>query len=139
MEKKDIPWIQRLNSFMKALYQLGEAVKTSKLRELNNLEKQGLIQAFEFTHELAWKVIQDYFIFQGNTEIRGSRDATREAFKQGLIVDGDQWMEMIKTRNLTSHTYNEKIANKIHTNVVENFYPLFVTFQNTMKAISQEE
>lgn len=118
---------------------MGEGVQASKHRKLNNLEKQGLIQSFEFTHELAWKVMLDFFFYQGNTEIRGSRDATREAFKQGLIEDGERWMEMIKNRNLTSHTYNEKVANKIQANVIEYFHPIFVTFQETMQNIAQKE
>ncbi|MEM9992222.1 MAG: nucleotidyltransferase substrate binding protein, partial [Bacteroidota bacterium] len=79
--QEDIRWIQRLSNYKKALYKLGEAVTLSKERTLSELEKQGLIQAFEYTHELAWKVMQDFFVYQGNTEIRGSRDATRAAFQ----------------------------------------------------------
>ena len=74
---------------------------------------QGLIQAFEFTHELAWNVLRDYFVYQGNAQIIGSCDATRGAFGKGLISDGDVWMEMIQSRNRTSHTYNRAIADDI--------------------------
>lgn len=132
-------WNQRLISFGKALQQLNDAVAISKSRELNNLEKQGLIQAFEFTHELAWKLMQDFFVYQGNTEIRGSRDATRQAFKEGLISDGEAWMKMIQNRNLTSHTYNEQIAEKILVNIVNEFHPLFVDFKIKMKEIEEKE
>jgi nucleotidyltransferase substrate binding protein (TIGR01987 family) len=82
-------------------------------RGLSDLEKQGVIQAFEFTHELAWNVMKDYFSWQGNPNITGSRDAIREAFNKGLITEGDGWMEMIKSRNQTSHTYNKLVANEI--------------------------
>jgi nucleotidyltransferase substrate binding protein (TIGR01987 family) len=90
MSNLDIRWKQRLHNFSKALSQLEQAVELTKTKELSDLEKQGLIQAFEFTHELAWNVMKDYFDYQGAAElITGSRDATREAFQKGLIINGD--------------------------------------------------
>lgn len=136
---EDIRWIQRFRNYNKALTKLGEAVALDKERTLSELEKQGLIQAFEYTHELAWKVMQDFFVFQGNTELRGSRDATRQAFSTNLIADGDHWMEMIKNRNLTSHTYNEEITKEIYNNIIHVFYPLFVTFQQKIEGIIAKE
>lgn len=79
--------------------QLENAVLLSHERDFTPLEEQGLIQAFEFTHELAWNVMKDYFADQGNISITGSRDAIREAFNKGLITDGEGWMEMIRSRN----------------------------------------
>lgn len=139
MKEQDIRWEQRFENYKKALAKLGEAVELDAERALSELERQGTIQAFEYTHELAWKVMQDFFIYQGNSEIRGSRDATRQAFSADLITDGDYWMEMIKNRNLTSHTYNEEISEEIYKNIVSKFYPLFVTFQETMEAIKGKE
>ncbi len=104
MGEQDIRWEQRFENYKKAIKKLGEAVQLDAERPLTELERQGIIQAFEYTHELAWKVMQDFFVYQGNTEIRGSRDATRQAFSVELIADGDNWMEMIKNRNLASHT-----------------------------------
>lgn len=135
MNEQDIRWEQRFENYKKALRKLSEAVQLDAERPLSELERQGIIQAFEYTHELAWKVMQDFFVYQGNTEIRGSRDATRQAFSAELIADGDNWMEMIKSRNLSSHTYNEEISEEIYRNVVDRFYPLFVTFQETMELI----
>lgn len=100
----DIRWQQRLSNYKKALEQLERAVDLAKKRQLSDLEKQGVIQAFEFTHELAWNVMNDYFFYQGKADIKGYRDATREAFNKGLIDNGEVWMEMIKSRNQTSHT-----------------------------------
>ena len=60
MEELDIRWQQRLANYARALEQLGSAVATSKQRPLSELEKQGLIQVFEFTHELAWNVMKDF-------------------------------------------------------------------------------
>lgn len=135
----DIRWIQRFSNYNKALTKLGEAVALDQERTLSDLEKQGLIQAFEYTHELAWKVMQYFFVYQGFSELRGSRDATREAFKTALITDGDHWMEMIKKRNLTSHTYNEATSEEIYHSIIENFYPLFVAFEQKMAVIKKKE
>lgn len=131
----DIRWLQRLDNFKSALKQLLDAVATSEQRPLSDLEKQGTIQAFEFTHELAWKVLKDYFDDQGNTSITGSRDATREAFQNKLIVNGDAWMEMIKSRNLTSHTYNKNIADDIVKKIIERYAPAFVEFDKKMDSL----
>lgn len=99
---------------------------------MTELEEQGLIQSFEFTHELAWNVMKDYFTYQGNLEIRGSRDATREAFKVGLISDGEVWMDMIISRNKTTHTYDEKTAREISNNILKQYVELFNDFKQKM-------
>jgi nucleotidyltransferase substrate binding protein (TIGR01987 family) len=131
----DIRWQQRLSNYSKALDQLGRAVEISHQRALSELEQQGLIQAFEFTHELAWNVISDYFVYQGNTGITESRDATREAFQRGLIADGEGWMEMIISRNRTSHTYQQKIADEIASHIIGRYYLLFRDFQKKMDSL----
>ena len=119
MITSDVRWQQRLDSYRRALLQLQSAVTLSHERALSELEQQGLIQAFEFTHELAWNVMKDYFAYQGTPDITGSRDAVREAFQKGLVEDGEGWMEMIKSRNQTSHTYQQKVADEIAGNIVE--------------------
>jgi len=80
LKPQDIRWEQRLGNYSMALAQLSKAVDLAGQRPLSDLEQQGLIQAFEFTHELAWNVMKDYFAFQGNPSITGSRDAARESF-----------------------------------------------------------
>ena len=104
--QKDIRWKQRFENFQKALSQLKIFLQKASLSELNTLEKQGLIQCFEYCYELAWKVLADFIKHKGNQEIYGSWDATREAFNLGLIKNGEIWMQMIKSRNITSHTYH---------------------------------
>jgi nucleotidyltransferase substrate binding protein (TIGR01987 family) len=74
----------------------------------------------------------DYFAWQGNPGITGSRDAAREAFQKGLVEDGEGWMEMIKSRNQTSHTYQQKIADEIAGKIIEHYFPLFQRFLDTM-------
>lgn len=77
-------------------------------RELSVLEEQGLIQSFEYTHELAWKTLKDFLIDRGNEGIYGSKDAVRASFQTGLIEEGEIWMDMIGSRNDTYHTYIRK-------------------------------
>ncbi|WP_018985077.1 nucleotidyltransferase substrate binding protein [Methylophilus methylotrophus] len=132
---QNLRWVQRLNNYEKALESLTAAIDLSKERALSDLEKQGLIQAFEFTHELAWNVLKDYFDYQGTQNITGSRDATREAFSKGLILDGEGWMAMIQSRNKTSHTYNKAVAEEIIEAIQNSYYALFVALMHTLKKL----
>lgn len=134
---EDIRWQQRLSNYARALDNLRAAVALAEQRTLSNLEKQGLIQAFEFTHELAWNVMKDYFVYQGDVSITGSRDATREAFKMGLIADGEGWMEMISSRNRTSHTYNQEVADEIAERIIQKYFRLFEDYMLKMRKIAQ--
>jgi nucleotidyltransferase substrate binding protein (TIGR01987 family) len=132
---QDVRWLQRLNNYTLALRRLADAVELAEQRPLTSLEQQGLIQAFEFTHELAWNVMKDYFYWQGNSAIAGARDATREAFSKGLVDEGEGWMAMIKSRNLSSHTYNQNVADAIVGAVIAQYYPLLKAFAHRMQAL----
>ena len=122
MENKDSRWRQRFSNFNKAFVQLTKFIDRDSL---NNLEEQGLIQSFEYNHELAWKTQKDFLESRGVSELFGSRDVVREAFKLGLITKGDVWLEMINDRNLTSHTYNEATTQKIISHIVQDYYVEF--------------
>jgi nucleotidyltransferase substrate binding protein (TIGR01987 family) len=137
MENKDIRWKQRFANYSKALTQLEKFIKKGK--DLNEMEKQGLIQAFEYTFELAWNVIKDYYEYQAVTEIQGSRDAFRLAFNRGLIKDGESWMKMIVSRTKTSHTYNEETADEIAAAVLNTYFFLFKDLHLTMFNISKSQ
>ena len=139
MTDQDIRWQQRLLNYSKAFAQLTRAVQLAQSRPLSELEKQGLIQAFEFVFELAWNLMKDYFLYQGNPGITGSRDAIRTAFKQGVIADGEGWMEMIKSRNQTAHTYNESVANEITGKVMAQYYDLFQQLHKHMQDLADQE
>jgi len=133
MTNQDIRWKQRFANYTKALTQLRKFIDKG---ELNELEEQGVIQAFEYTYELAWNVIRDYLREQGNQNIHGSRDAIREAFNLELISDGEGWMDMLKDRNLTAHTYNEETAQAIAENIKNRYFPLFEALHLTMQNIA---
>jgi nucleotidyltransferase substrate binding protein (TIGR01987 family) len=135
MNAPDIRWQQRLDNYGRALLQLQSAVDLSGMRPLSELEQQGLIQAFEFTHELAWNVMKDYFAYQGASQITGSRDATRQAFSVGLVLDGDGWMEMIQSRNQSSHTYNRATAVALVERITQRYAALFSAFAVKMEGL----
>lgn len=135
----DIRWLQRLSNYKKALKQLDDAVALSHTRELSLLEKQGLIQAFEFTHELAWNVLKDYLEYQGYQDIKGSRDTIRQAFKIGLIKDGQTWMETIQARNITSHAYDEEVVNKALDSITSSYIVLFDDLLEVLNSLEQKE
>ena len=130
---QDVRWKQRYSNFLRAFQTLTEAIELSQTRALTPLEQQGLIQGFEFTHELAWNVLKDYLTYQGISDLVGSRDASRSAFKNALIQDGDVWMKMIEARNQTSHTYNIEIAQTIVQSICQSFYPAFQAFAEQFK------
>lgn len=139
LSDQDIRWKQRLSNLQRAFDQLSSAIAIARNRELSELEKQGLIQAFEFTHELSWNVMKDYFVYQGNTSITGSRDASREAFQVGLITKGEVWMEMIKSRNQTTHTYNQEVAREIIRKIKEEYFDEFEKFLLKMNELSKND
>ena len=134
----DIRWKQRFENYLKALQTLIDAVELAQNRELSKLEQQGLIQGFEFTHELAWNVLKDYLEHKGFVDLIGSRDATRTAFKNGLLEDGDVWMAMIKARNQTSHTYNPELAEEIADDILIRFYPAFAKMAKKFRQLAEQ-
>lgn len=133
---EDIRWIQRFNHFGKALEQLSKFIEK---KDLNELEKQGLIQSFEYTYELAWNTMKDYLEMQGATDLHGSRDTLRLAFSRGIIADGETWMDMVRSRALTSHTYDETLCEEISEKIFHLYYGAFKIFSNQMKSIKEEK
>jgi len=133
---EDIRWKQRFANFGKALSRLSDAVRLGQERSLSDLEKQGVIQAFEFTHELAWNVLKDFLLSRGSTEpVYGSRDATRQAFAAGLIQNGEVWMEMILDRNRSSLTYDPQTAEAVFKAATERYYPEFLQLQKRLSGL----
>ena len=130
---QDIRWQQRFNNFNRSLKQLTAAVDLHVQREFTELEKQGVIQGFEIVHELAWNVLKDLLEFEGIQGIVGSRGAVREAFKRGILEDGELWLDMIDKRNLTSHTYNADLAQEMANTIVQRYYPSFVALQQQLQ------
>lgn len=140
MEEKDIRWVQRFSNYRKALVKFNQAVDIVSDQmdwddEVDDLLEEGLIQRFEYTHELAWKVMKDYAEYQGYTNIGGSRDAFRKALEIGVINDG-RWMDSIKDRNLTSHNYDDETAQAVLKAIIEVYAPLLNAFEQKMLPLS---
>jgi nucleotidyltransferase substrate binding protein (TIGR01987 family) len=130
--KLDIRWKQRFSNYQKAFNQLQEFVKKG---QLSKFEEQGLIKAFEYTYELAWNTIKDFYESQGETGIQGSKDALRLAFKRGLITDGTKWMDMVQSRIETAHSYNEATAKKVVAAILSDYHLLFVALETELKKL----
>ena len=102
----DIRWQQRLQSFERALTLLEDALSRGPAA-LNQLEKEGAVQRFEYTLELAWKTLKDYLEESGIVLTAVTpRQVIKDAFAAKIIVDGQAWIDMIDHRNLLSHTYD---------------------------------
>lgn len=153
MNENDVRWEQRFSNFKKALKKLEEGAQYIKdnyiddeelesdeeLNDvMNDLIKQGIIQSFEFTHELAWNVIKDYAAYQGNPNVSGSRDASRAGFEMGLIQNGEPWMEMINSRNRTTHTYDKGTASEIFIKILNDYLPAFLSLKEKMESLNEK-
>ncbi len=129
MNNKDIRWLQRFSNYNKALQQLSRFIEKE---DLNELEKQGLIKAFEYTYELAWKTLQDLLKEKGYKDVVGPKPVIEQSFQDGYISNGEAWFRMHESRNLTSHTYNEETADEIVSKILEEYFSLFIELQEKL-------
>lgn len=137
MEEQDIRWKQRFSNYKKALAKLSSGIALIQKSDILTADvvemlQEGLIQRFEYTLELAWNVMKDYEQEQGVSDITGSKSAMRHALSMGLIEDAE-WMNTIKDRNLSSHDYDQKVADGIRGKIISIYYPLFLKFETTME------
>jgi len=121
MNNKEIRWRQRFANFEKAYQTLSRYINQSLETEL---ERAGIIQLFEITFELSWKLMKDYLEAQG-FQPRSPRDAIKQAFQAELIDDGHIWLDALNERNLTVHTYDEQLSKKMVENIVQLYFPAF--------------
>lgn len=103
---------------------LREVAQQGGVDGLSELEKEGVIQRFEYTYELAWKTLQDYLKYKGYTDIIGPTPVLKQAFEDGYILDELGWKRMKKARELTSHTYDSDVAEEVATAVISSYFPL---------------
>lgn len=130
----EIRWIQRYANFRRALAKLVAALEVKTPSEL---ERAGIIQMFEFTAELAWNTLKDLLEYQGENGIIGSREAINLAFQKGIISDGEAWLNTLKSRNLSSHTYNESVAIDIENDIRLKYHRLFSELDTTLQLIDK--
>jgi len=119
-------WIYRFDNYSRAFVLLREAVETMQIRELTQLEKEGIIQRFEYTWELAWKVLKDYLENSGVIlDTVTPAAAIKAAFAARIIENGDLWMKALDARNQMSHTYNLKTFEQIIAEIRRDYLGLF--------------
>lgn len=107
--------------------------------DLSELEQEGLIQRFEYTFELAWKVMQDLLKHKGYEFQQGPNGTLRQAFEDGLLSDHDGWRRMGMARITTSHTYNEGEAAEVVHRIYESFAPLLSELDRRLEAERESE
>ena len=104
----------KFEKFKKALSSL-EAIYLKPAKE-DRANIDATIQRFEFTFELAWKFLKDYFLEQG-IQLNYPKEVIKEAFAVGIVNDENIWVKMLSDRNMTSHTYDEKLADEIYMRI----------------------
>lgn len=133
---KDIRWLQRYANYQRAVRRITEVTASGRgTNDLSELEIEGLIQRFEYTFELAWKVMQDLLKYKGYEFQQGPNGTLRQALDDGLITDHDGWRRMAMARITTSHTYNESEAMEVAKHIYESFAPLL---EELDKKLSEE-
>lgn len=125
---KDVRWKQRFINFEKSYKLLEKYINTPLESEL---ERAGIIQLFEILFELSWKLMKDYLEAQ-ELIVKSPREAIKQAFQIGLIEDGHIWIDGLADRNLTVHTYDEKLAEKMINDIVNVYFPVLKKLYNKL-------
>jgi len=128
---QDVRWIQRLQNYQKAL---GWLEKTLEIRSPDVIQRAGMVQFFEMTFELGWKLTKDFLEEQGFTDVTTPRTALKKAFEVGLIEDARGWLEGLDDRNLTSHTYDEAVAFKVESLIRDHYLGLFQQLSRSLES-----
>jgi nucleotidyltransferase substrate binding protein (TIGR01987 family) len=133
-KKTDEPrWKYRFDNFKRAYELLEEAIALSKARALTPLEREGVIQRFEYTWELAWKVLYDYLTFSGIVLETVTPAATvRAAFAAQIIQDGKVWLAALDARNKMAHTYDMKVFEATVEQISDSYSAAFAQLIETL-------
>ncbi|MBI9033618.1 MAG: nucleotidyltransferase substrate binding protein [Bacteroidales bacterium] len=136
-QQMDVRWKQRFANYQKALSQLERFPARNML---NEFEIQGLIKAFEYTFELAWKTLQDFLEeIAAYPDIKGPRPVIMKAFQDGYLTHGESWMSMLKDRNRTVHTYDQATASEIADAITKEYMPLFAALNKKLEGFLQKK
>ena len=138
MDAKMPRWRERLTTFDNALKRLTEVVVMHHQRGLNEFEKDSLIKRFEFTYEMAWKLMMSYEKENGIVQILGSKDVVRHAVAMTLIDNGESWLDMVDARNKTAHVYDDEMATDMVDEIVFTYCPLLIELKKRMGGIADE-
>ncbi|MEO6132307.1 MAG: nucleotidyltransferase substrate binding protein [Saprospiraceae bacterium] len=131
MKQEDTRWKQRFQNFNNSMNYLKLALD---IPQPTVVEKAGLIQFFEICFELSWNVLKDYLEEQGIMELKYPRESIKKAFETGLIRDGNIWLEALSDRNITSHLYDEPMADKAIAEIRNRYYPILFALHDHLKS-----
>lgn len=123
----------RFNQYKNAVDRLEEVIETYKNNNNNQIIVDAMIQRFEFCVELSWKFLKDYLKSENVGDFNSPRSIMKESYKMGLITEGELWLDMLEDRNLTSHTYDEIVANTIRDNILNTHYTLLKKLKEKME------
>ena len=114
----------KFENFTNAVERLREGVQAYQENPAKII-RDGVIQRFEFTCELAWKTTREFLLDQGFTELNSPKATMRKAFSYGLIDDEQAWIALLNARNQTSHIYDDATAQEIYSQIESEFVSLF--------------
>jgi len=136
MADQDIRWRQRLSNYAKAMSYLEEAMQ---IPNPDVVQRAGLIQFFEMSFELAWKLLKDYLEYQGFVEVKSPRNAIKKAFEVGLLENGHDWMALLTDRYLTAYTYDEQKAYDMEMLIKHKYFQLLSALLKTFNRLNNEK
>ena len=139
MEERKPKWGERLSTYQNAIDRLTEVITLSRQHPLNQFERDSLVKRFEFSYEMAWKLMMSYEKDNGITEILGSKDVIRQAFRLSIVKNGEAWLEMVDARNRTSHLYDEEMATDAADEIIHTYYPLLVELRDVMAELANKK
>lgn len=139
MEERKPKWYERLAVYVNAIDRLAEVIALSKQRALNQFERDSLIKRFEFSYEMAWKLMMSYEKENGISDVLGSKDVIRQAFKLSLVKNGEAWLEMVDARNRTSHLYDEEMVIDVVDEIIYTYHPLLIELRDIMTQMANRE
>ena len=131
----DQRWRQRFQNFSNAYQTFCRVLERYDKNQEDEVTQLALVQAFEFTFELAWKTMKDYLENKGYDQAKNSKQTIRTAFQAELISDAETWMGAIEKRNLASHAYNSVILGETIAFIHKEFYPIVKKLHEDLKNI----
>lgn len=123
-------WKERFQSYCKVLFQLESALQQ---KQFSVMEKDGVIKRFEFTFELAWKTLQDKLYDEGYLTTKGPKPVIKQAFNNGMIKDGQAWIDMLTDRNNSTHLYDESAAVHIFDRIQITYFKLLQALKSELE------
>ena len=137
ISSQDIRWKQRFQHYEKAFKRLSRAIEVVKSAPDDDLLQSGLVQTYEYTFELAWKTLKDYLTLEG-FEVRSPRETIRQGFQSGYIMNGEDWLQALADRNLTTHIYDNEIIIRVLNGIFERYFFLLQDFYVSFKEKANE-